>query len=115
MASTSSGLDLLVIKGRKEAGRWGQGEREGGRVKRESQRIKAGLKCALVARRLQLFVTLSTVALQAPLSMGFFRQKCWSGLPFPSLGDLPNPGNESVSPALQADSLLSEPPGNPLP
>ena len=49
-----------------------------------------------------------TVAYQAPPSMGFSRQECWSGLPFPSPGDLPNPGIESGSPALQADSLPSE-------
>ena len=48
---------------------------------------------------------------QAPLSMGFSRQECWSGLPFPSPGDLPNPGIEPGSPALQADALPSEPPG----
>ena len=45
--------------------------------------------------------------------MGFPRQEYWSGLPFPYLGDLPNPGMESSSPALQVDSLLSEPPGKP--
>ena len=50
---------------------------------------------------------------QAPLSMGFFRQEYWSGLPFPSPGDLPNPGIKPGSPALQVDSLLSEPPGKP--
>ena len=55
-----------------------------------------------------------TVALQAPLSMEFSKQEYWSGLPFPSPGDLPNPGIESRSPTLQADSLLTEPPGNPL-
>ena len=49
------------------------------------------------------------VALQGPLSMGFFRQESWSGLPFPSLRDLPDPGVEPGSPALQADSLLSGP------
>ena len=43
--------------------------------------------------------------------MGFSRQKYWSGLPFPSPGDLPDPGIESGSPALQADTLTSEPPG----
>ena len=48
---------------------------------------------------------------QAPLSMGFSRQEYWSGLPFPSPGDLPNPGIEPRSPALQADALTSEPPG----
>ena len=45
--------------------------------------------------------------------MGFSRQEYWSGWPFPSPGDLPNPGIESRSPALPADSLLSEPSGNP--
>ena len=60
--------------------------------------------------RVRLFVTLWTVALQAPLSVGFSRQEYWSGLPFPSPGDLPNPGIEPRSPALQADALTSEPP-----
>ena len=60
-----------------------------------------------------LFVTLWTVACQAPLSMGFSRQEYWSGLPFPSPGDLPNPEIEPGSPALQADALSSEPPGKP--
>ena len=63
--------------------------------------------------RVRLFVTLWTVAHQAPLSMGFSRQEYWSGLLFPSPGDLPNPGIEPGSPALQADALSSEPPGNP--
>ena len=49
--------------------------------------------------------TLWTVAHQAPLSMEFSRQEYWSGLPFPSPGDLPDPGIEPGSPALQADSL----------
>ena len=57
----------------------------------------------------RLLVTLWTVACQAPLSMGFSKQEYWSGLPFPSPGDLPDPGIEPGSPALQADSLLSEP------
>ena len=61
--------------------------------------------------RVQLFATPWTVAYQTPLSMGFSRQECWSGLPFPSPGDLPNPGIDPRSPALQADALLSEPPG----
>ena len=52
-----------------------------------------------------------TVAHQAPLSMGFFRQEYWSGLLFPSPGDLSDPGTEPRSPALQADSLPSEPLG----
>ena len=59
----------------------------------------------------RLFVTPWTVAHQAPLSMGFSRQEYWSGLPFPSPGDLPDPGIAPGSPALQADSLPFEPPG----
>ena len=51
---------------------------------------------------------------QASLSMGFSRQEYWSGLPFPSPGDLPDPGIEPRSPALQADALSSEPPGKPI-
>ena len=51
-----------------------------------------------------------TVACQAPLSREFSRQEYWSGLPVPSPGDLPNPGTKPRSPALQADSLPSEPP-----
>ena len=59
----------------------------------------------------RLFATPWTVAYQAPLSMGFSRQEYWSELPFPSPGDLPNPGIEAGSPALQTDALPSEPPG----
>ena len=59
--------------------------------------------------RVRLFVTPWTVARQAPLSMGFSRQEYWSGLPFPSSGDLPNPGIEPGSPALQTEALSSEP------
>ena len=53
----------------------------------------------------QLFVTLWTVANQAPLSIGFSWQEYWSGLSFLPPGDLPEPGIRPVSPALQADSL----------
>ena len=60
----------------------------------------------------RLFATLWTVAHQAPPSMGFSRQEYWSGVPFPSPGDLPNPGIEPGSPTLEADALTSEPPGN---
>ena len=51
---------------------------------------------------------------QAPPSMGFSRQECWSGLPCPPPGDLCNPGIEPRSPTLQADSSPSEPPGKPI-
>ena len=63
--------------------------------------------------RVRLFPTPWTVAYQAA-SMGFSRQEYWSGLPFPSPGDLPNPGIEPGSPALQADTLTSEPQGSPF-
>ena len=52
-----------------------------------------------------------TVAYQAPLSMGFSRQEYWSGLPFPSPGDLPSPGIEPVSPALAGRFFTTVPPG----
>ena len=60
--------------------------------------------------RVQLFATPCTITHQALPSMGFFRQESWSGLPFPSPGDHPNPGIKPRSPALQADTLTSEPP-----
>ena len=61
----------------------------------------------------RLFVTPWTVAHQPPPSMEFSRQEYWSGLPFPSPGDLPDLGIEPGSPTLWADALPSEPPGNP--
>ena len=67
--------------------------------------------CYLVSC-IRLFTTPWIVSCLAPLPMDFSRQKYWSGLPFPTPGDLPDPGIKPISPALQADSLLSEPPGN---
>ena len=61
----------------------------------------------------RLFSTPWIVACQAPPSVGFSSQEYWSALPFPSPGDLPDPGIEPRSPPLQADSLPSEPPGKP--
>ena len=61
--------------------------------------------------RVLLFATPWAVAYQAPLFMGFSRQEYWSGLPFPSPGDLPSTGVQPGPPALQTDTLLSEPPG----
>ena len=69
--------------------------------------------CVCVGGGVQLFMTLWTVAHQAALSMGFSRQECWSGLPCPPPGDLPHPGLEAGPPALQVESLLTEPPGKP--
>ena len=63
--------------------------------------------------RVPLFMTPWTVAYHAPPSMGFSRQEYWGGLPFPSLKDLPDPGIEPRSPALQAAALPFEPPGKP--
>ena len=60
------------------------------------------------------FVTPWTVAYQAPLSTGFPRQEYWSGLPFPSPGDLSDPGIEPMSPALAGGFFTTEPPGKPL-
>ena len=62
----------------------------------------------------QLFAIPRIVAYQAPLFMGLSRQEYWSELPFPSPGDLPDPGIEPGSPALWADALPSESPGNPI-
>ena len=71
--------------------------------------------CALSCfSRVQLSVTLWTVARQAPLSMGFPRQTYWSGLPLPAPGDLPDPGIESASPVLAGRFFTAEPPRNPL-
>ena len=61
--------------------------------------------------RVRLFATPWTVAYQAPQSVGFSRQEYWSGLPFPSPRDHPDPEIEPRSPALEADALTSEPPG----
>ena len=73
------------------------------------------LMCVLSCfSHVRLFATLWTVAHQAPLSMGFSRQEYWSGLPLLSPGDLPDPGVEPGSPALQAHSLASEPAGKPI-
>ena len=65
--------------------------------------------------RVQLFTTLWTVACQAPLSGEFSRQECWSGLPFPTPWDLPDPEIEPASPAMQADSLPLSHWGSPCP
>ena len=76
----------------------------------DSLDIKAKVKSF---SRVRLFATPWTVAYQASQTMGFSRQEYWSELPFPSPGDLPNPGIEPGSPTLQADALPSEPPGKP--
>ena len=71
------------------------------------------LVVVLVAKPCSTLASPWTVACQAPLFMGFSRQEYWSELPFPSPGDLPDPGIKPGSPALQADALLSDPPQKP--
>ena len=83
------------------------------------KRRKLGMKTqqefgGLVAKLCPTLVTSWTVACQAPLSMGFSKQEYWSVLPFPSPGDLPNPGIKPRSPVLQVDSLPTEPQGEPF-
>ena len=68
--------------------------------------------CGLVAKSCPVLATPWTVARQAPLSMGFSRQEYWSELPFHTPENFPGPGMEPRSPALQADSLQTELPGN---
>ena len=78
-------------------------------TKTESSEISMKVKVKSLSL-VWLFATPWTVTYQASPSMGFSRQEYWSGLPFPSSGDLPNPGIEPGSPALEADALTSEPP-----
>ena len=82
------------------------GEKAVGEIQEWSLKVK-------LLSRVRLFATPWTVAYRAPPSVGFSRQESWSGLPFPSPGDLPDPGIEPRSPTLQADALPSEPPGKP--
>ena len=76
-----------------------------------SHKVKVKVK---LLSRVGLFVTSWTVAYQASTSMGFSRQEYWSGLPFPSPGDLPYSGIEPRSPTLEADALTSESLGKPI-
>ena len=75
-------------------------------------KVKVKVKVKSLSR-VRLFATPWTIAYQASPSLGFSRQEYWSGLPFPSPGDLPDPGIEPRSPALEADALTSEPQGSP--
>ena len=70
--------------------------------------------CCLVAKLYLALATSWTVALQAPLSVKFPRQESWSGLPFPSPGDLPSSGIKPTSPALAGGFFTTVPPGKPL-
>ena len=86
-------------------------------INRSSKSLSIG-GGGLVTKPCLIFEAPWTVVLQAPLSLGFPRQEYWSGLQFPSLGDLPDPGTKPMVscrqlPALQAYSLPTEPPGKP--
>ena len=79
--------------------------------------MKCKRDCACEFSRVRLFMTLQTIAHQAPLSIKFFSQEYWSGLLFPPPRDFPNPGTEPTTPAsptLQANSLPLEPMGKPI-
>ena len=76
-------------------------------IRKGKERKVKSLSCV------RLFATPWVITYQALLSMGFFRQEYWSGLPFPSPGDLPDSAIEPGSPELQADALPSELPGKP--
>ena len=86
------------------------GRREGGAVRQAYACVSLLFSCSVMS---DSFVTPWTAARQAPLSVGFSRQEYWRGLPFPSPGDLPNPGIEPRSSTLQADSSPAELPGKP--
>ena len=80
---------------------------------RNTEKTKKSLCVCYSLSRVQLFATLWTIAHQASLSTGFSRQEYWSKMPFPSPGDLPNPGIEPRSPTMPADSLPPELPRQP--
>ena len=82
-------------------------------AKQLRKNVQHGESMKVLLSHVQLFVTLWTVALQTSLSMGLSRQEYWSGLPCPSSGDLRDSGIKPGSPALQVESLPSEPPGKP--
>ena len=79
------------------------------RSKRYSDFLLVMLVCAQLLSHVYLFVTLWTVACQALLSIGFFRQEYWSGLPLPTSGDLPDPGIQPTFPALAGGFFTTEP------
>ena len=79
-------------------------------VAEEALSLVLHVQACSVAQDVKFFATPCTVAHQVPLSMGFPRQGYWSGLPFPSPGDLSGPGIEPASPALAGRFFTTEPP-----
>jgi len=86
------------------------GEQDSYMQNKETRPLSYNIPPVKLFSHVRLFAIPWTVAYQAPSSMEFSRQEYWSGLPFPSPGDLTNPGIKPRSPTLQADTLLSEPP-----
>ena len=99
-------IDWQESQGPRKSGDWEMGSRCDDFLEQDSMRNKVKSLSPV-----QLFATPWSVASQTPPSMGFSRQEYWSGLSFPSSGDLPDPGIKPWSPTLQADSLPSESPG----
>ena len=100
----------LQLKTKEDVGSSGLGLQGGGRKWSVHACVPSSFRCV------RFFVILWTVARQVPLSMGLSRQECWSGLPCPPPGNLPDPGIKpmsSVAPALQVDSLPADPSGLP--
>ena len=99
-------LKCLALKSNRADIQWSQSA-----IENWDSLLNKGLKVKVKSLScVRLFATPWTIAHQVPLFMGFSRQEYWSGLPFPSPGDLPDPGIKPRSPALQADALTSEPP-----
>ena len=78
-----------------------------------TQHCKQRCTCVCILSHVRFCVNLLIIACQAPLPMGFLRHEYWSGLPFPSPGDLPDPGIESASPTLAGGFFTAEQPGKP--
>ena len=93
--------------------RWNSSPKSSTWPMHEARKSKFHVVVVRSLSHVQLFVTPWTVARQAPLSRGISKQEYWSGLPFSSPGDLPDPGTEPRSPALQADSLPTKLGGKP--
>ena len=90
------------------------GEQDSYMQNKETRPLSYNIPPVKLFSHVRLFAIPWTVAYQAPSSMEFSRQEYWSGLLFPSPGDLPDPGIKPRSPALQADALPSEPPKKPI-
>ena len=100
---------MTIVRTQRDGLKW----RDSVYLKVEPEELSEDTEEMKLLSRVWFFVILWTVAYQDPSYVEFSKQEYWSGLPFPSPGDLPNPGIEPRSPSLQADTLPSEPPGKP--